>query len=629
MAYEPTAKEKKAIELVNKRFELSEKYTRPYFDRFLDNYKHYFLHTIASNESKDTNPDYPFFFDVELPISYQVVETILPRMLGRPPEFTVKARNPQADSWLEPVYTPLIKFQWDHPELKQRPMFARLGDNLKEEFITGNTVGMIPWERRTRKVKRYRPISSMLGVTIDNLDDYLESNGLTVAGFLKLLADQGVQPEWQEAEIEETYIDDPVYDYVSIFNFFPDPKKKHFDQLTYAFRRYHSSFEDIEKEHKDMGNIYQNMAEVAQLAKRKDKVSSGADATNYQDEIAQLFDSEDYTHKDDTDHQLEILEMWENDRLVKVVNRKVVIRDTGNPYYCGKIPFVFGKDIPIPNQFYGWGEIDPIKKIEDMMSDTTNMRLDNVVRSLLRMWLVNPNQLVDGEEFIPEPDNVIQVTDLNAVKPLDVPDVTAGSYKEFELWQRVIQNVTGVSDYATGMSDPSMNQTMGGVELLQQAANVRFKYKLQLFEKLLLEPIGYFYIEHDRQFISEERTFAITDQTFKVGPNNLRAAQGSFDLVVQSGSTEAVNQNTEIVKWADIMNRIQSGRPPFDGLTVEAYDEAAKRYYAARGISDSETLRKKARPIQPGLLTGQAAPVSQEGTVNQVQETNEEISPTA
>lgn len=605
---EPTNQEKDLLGTIKKRFELSEKYTRPFFDRFLDNYKHYLLHTITTSDT-DENANYPFYFDVELPISYGIVETLLPRMVARSPEFNVKARNPD-DQWLEKFYTPLIKFQWNHPELKQRPMFKRLSDGLKECFITGNAVGMVPWERRTRRVKRWKPVSSMLGVTADNLDDILDRNGWTVAGFLKYLEANGIEPEWAEAEEDEVYIDDPVFDHVSIFRFFPDPKGKSIDRMAYAFRRYYTSYADLAKENKDMGGIYKNMEHVERLAKAKDKVENTAEGLNYENEIASIFDSEDYTHKDETDHQLEVLEMWEDNRLVKVVNRKAVIREGGNPYHCGKIPFVGMHDIPIPNQFYAWGEIDPVKKIEDMMSDISNMRLDNVVRALLRMWLLDPTKLVDGEEFIPEPDNVIQVTDLNAVKPLDTQDVTASSYKELQEWHSLVQYVSGVTDYSRGSGNEAVNDTATGIELLQQAANARFAFKIQMFEKLMLEPIGHFYIEHNRQFINEERAVEITDQEWiKVGPNHLRAAKGSLDLVVESGSTEAVNERVETLKWETLMDRI--GKPPFDSLAPDALDEIAKRYLLAKRITDPENIVKRVQvqPPVPGM-PGQPAPAA-------------------
>jgi len=89
---DPNQKDELAT-LVSKRLELSREYTQPYFDRFLDNNKHYFLRTI--DEMVESDPDaYPFYSRLSIPITYQTVETILPRMFSQLPTFNIKTDEP-------------------------------------------------------------------------------------------------------------------------------------------------------------------------------------------------------------------------------------------------------------------------------------------------------------------------------------------------------------------------------------------------------------------------------------------------------------------------------------------------------------------------------------------------------
>lgn len=583
-----------AARLVNKRFKLSQEYCQPYFDRFLDNYKHYFLHIIDEAVSADPS-NYPFYSQIMLPISYQIVETILPRMFSRMMNFSIQTEEPN-DENDENALRELIRYQMNHPYLIDYPVFLRFVESLKEGFITGNFVGRVPWVKKTGKVLERQPFSRQMGLkpSWDNSE--------------KLKA-YGVNPDWAEVEVEKTLIDAPVYQYDSVFHFFPDPKKTNIASLKYGIFHSMMTMDEI----MDMVNLspkdYKNIDQLKELKAMK---SYGTNDPNiYDEDLANIFNSSSYSTKDDSQGQFDVLEMREPDKLTVVINRKLTIREGDNPNRDGKLGIVHFKDIPVPGQFYAWGEVDPIKRIEDMMSDMSNMRVDNIFRSMLRMWKVNPNALVDGEEFIPEPDTVVQVTDMNAVAPIDVPDVTASSYKEYQSWQQIIQNVSGVSDYATGQADPSMNKTLGGVELLQQAANARFAFKLQLFEQLGLKAIGTMYVSRNLQFFDTPQSVATDEGKTVITPDQIRRLRGNIHFIVEAGSTEAVNRNTELTKWQDVMDRIGEMKPPFVNLTPRAMDKAGKAYLNALRVTNADEILEH-NPM-PGMATPEGGMVNGQG----------------
>lgn len=570
-----------AVTTAKKRMDLSREYTQPYFDRFLDNYKHYFIRTI--DEAIEEDPEaYPFYSNLMLPITYQIVETILPRAFSRLPTFNIKTEAMNDDK-AEFGLKELIRYQMNHPYLMDDPIYARLVNTLKEEFITGNAWGEVPWYQKEEEVLEWQPYSTELGLTEpswDNMDQILEF---------------GVKPQWILVKVKKKMIDAPVYQHKNIFHVFPDPKKKRVSDLSYIINEEFMT----KKEVLDMANAapryFQNMDEFKAL--QPGSVTGGSSKqTDYDQEIAEMFGGKDFTFRDDTEGQHKVWFMKEKGKLCIVVDETLTIREGDNPNGDGKLGMILMKDIPIPHELYAWGEPDPIKRIEDSMSDQSNMRQDNVFYDLMRMWKLDPNSLVDGEEFIPEPGTVVQMTDLSGLMPLETGTTKASAYREYDEWEQMIQNVTGVSDYATGQAGEGMNDTKGGIELLQQAANARFTQKLNLFENLGLKAIGTMYVNRNMRFFDTTQPLNTEKGKIVIEPDDVRMIRGNVHFIVDAGSTEAISKQTEIQKWT--MLNGQLGKPPFANLSENAQAEWAKRTFLALGETDTETLLERA-PMMP------------------------------
>ena len=100
-----------------------------FFDNFLENYEHYFIRTI--DKAVEENADaYPFYSQIMLPMTYQIVETILPRMFGKMFSFSLdtEAENDRHDEF---AFENLVRYQIDHPYLVDDPFQARLVGALK------------------------------------------------------------------------------------------------------------------------------------------------------------------------------------------------------------------------------------------------------------------------------------------------------------------------------------------------------------------------------------------------------------------------------------------------------------------------------------------------------------------
>ena len=330
--------------------------------------------------------------------------------------------------------------------------------------------------------------------------------------------------------------------------------------------------------------------------------SSGAMKADmqYDNEVAAIFGGADFTDRDSDEPLVKVWFMKEPYKFSIIVNEKLTIREGDNPNGDGKIGMFLCKDIPVPNQLYAWGEIDPIKRIEDAMSDQANMRNDRVFKDLLDMWKLDPNSLVDGEEFIPEPGAVIQMNDLSGLAAVEQPQANASAYREYQEWDKILQSVTGATDYATGNNDPSNTDTAEGISLMQQAANARFMLKLNLFEQMGLKAMGTMYVQRNRMFFDTKQTIHTEQGPLTVEPNEIRMIRGNVNFIVDTGSTEVTNLDKELRKWKVISDMIANGKPPFNNLSQESLDYVGKKMLLALGEKEPDKILQRApMPVTP------------------------------
>ena len=133
---------------------------------------------------------------------------------------------------------------------------------------------------------------------------------------------------------------------------------------------------------------------------------------------------------------MEILEYWEDERVITVADGRVVIRDDKNPYSCGK-PFIHIVDQVVPHEFYGIGEIEQIESLQYELNDWRNHRMDGKTLTLNPMWWVPPG--VDLDDFIAEPGALF--TGPQPPQPIDVRGDKRSDYREEEVIKGDITNL--------------------------------------------------------------------------------------------------------------------------------------------------------------------------------------------
>lgn len=136
----------------------------------------------------------------------------------------------------------------------------------------------------------------------------------------------------------------------------------------------------------------------------------------------------------------------------------------------------------IPDGTYGIGVAQMIEGQQDELNEITNQRLDNVCLLMNKMLVVIEKYVVDPKEWRSKPGAIMrlkgsEIEDIRKVfAELQISDVPISSYRETGEVERKIQETSAANRVTTGTAGmvKDTNQTLGGMELMKQAAFDRF-----------------------------------------------------------------------------------------------------------------------------------------------------------
>lgn len=433
--------------------------------------------------------------NIFVPYAFSTIETIVPRLVAGRPQIDVMPRE-EGDTDYARVQNYLVDYQWD-----QCDMDKLLPDIVRQMLIYGTSVVKVYWDKNVETVEEE--------IEIDT--DFPELGS-------------------QKVEVEKTTKNQPVVEMVDLYDFFWDPKGFDIDSCGWVAHRTYRSYDYLIKMQKQ--GLYKN---VNLLEKDKTRPFKGETDKITRTTALGTTDPQSVSGDSDKEANIELIEYWEDNRVVTIANRTVVIRDDKNPFAHGKKPFVRFVDQSVPKEFCGIGELEPIETLQKELNDMRNQRMDNASLILNRMWLVQNGANVDEDELVSDVGGVIHTDKIEGVQALYPPEIPNSSYREETLIKADIQQTTGITDYTKGVaSDALANETATGISMMQEAGNARIKLKMMNIEMGIRE-IGELFISLNKQFIDEETVIRIlgegSPQWLLVKPSEIK---DNFDLIVES-----------------------------------------------------------------------------------------------
>lgn len=359
---------------------------------------------------------------------FAYIKIFLQKTIGVSPDFKLEGKNS------EPLKE-VIEWLWEIG------MSDDLVDHFLQTFICGTSLGKDILKKESRK-KRQKEIK-----LIDKI-------------FKKLRIKTNI--------VDITFR--PDFEPVDIYNCFPHPRMKKLSDKLPLFQRYVLTLDEIKAQYPNVRESFWNQF----IDKDGKIIGNGGDTTDYawvRKEVLtearqNLRDTESSTPITGGDvgvptdqpqmkeKLFEVIERWVDDKLVVFMpmsGSPKEIKDIDNPYDHGEKPYKRIVFFPRPFQFYGYGIVKLVEKLQDLLNSVTNQRVDSVTLKMHSMIAAAPVALPGYKQsgITVRPLGILWTNDPNSVKELRFGDVNPSAYLEIDKIKEMMRIIVGIDDYST------------------------------------------------------------------------------------------------------------------------------------------------------------------------------------
>lgn len=560
----------KLAAFVSNRFLIAERARQPYETTWLRYYKAYRSYRKARKPGQWKN-------NIWIPITFTVIETILPRIAAALPSAKV---NPIGPEDVQPARTleELLKWSEDKSELYPEQVKA-----VKSALMYGTGILKVSAIEKMGANIVEEPLLEETTVEVATGEMDIDGNPMmmTQQTQVPVIDPETGQPKMQQIRQEYTEYLGPQAECVDIENFFPDPLGDDVQTCRWVIHRVYRDRAHMEEMFaKGVYRLPDYVDQATWWKKIEGSITYAAVQRLASVELGPgAVDSE--TPQD----LFPVLEMWRKTpqgvELVTIAGERgegVLLRAVRSPFLHGLLPFIRVVDHIVPHEFWGIGEVEPIESIQEALNQLWNARLDNVKISLNQMFAVVMDYLENPSDLVVRPGGVVRMKEglpLEQVfKQIDLGDVTASAYQEGEKLDQLAQFTSGVSPYQTGQDSPAYNRTATGVALISEQGNTRFSFKVSLAEHTAYKHLVRMYASLLQQYVPDDLVIRIKggeaeqqqQQAMMMAQQTMQqlVAQGMDPVMAQQAAMAQIPMIDPMAGWQKITPDAIMGRFDFD-----------------------------------------------------------------
>jgi hypothetical protein len=327
----------------------------------------------------------------------------------------------------------------------------------------------------------------------------------------------------------------PRIEFVSIWDFYPDPNATNMEECEYIFHR-----------HK------MNKSQVRGLARMpyfdKDAIRTALQmGPNYEPKDYEHELRDDQRGEDYGSGQFEVLEYWgvidaeyareigmelseDVDDLDEVqinawICNGLVLRSVVNPFTPHRLPYHAFPYERNPYSFFGIGVAENMDDSQKIMNGHARMAIDNLALSGSLVFDVDESALVGGQSMEIYPGKVFRRqagVPGQAINGLKFPNTSNENMMMFDRFRQLADEQTGIPSYSHGQTGvQSMTRTASGMSMLLGAASLNIKTVIKNLDDFLLRPLGEAYFQWNMQFLDEKLNIQGDLEVKATGTNSL------------------------------------------------------------------------------------------------------------
>jgi hypothetical protein len=156
----------------------------------------------------------------------------------------------------------------------------------------------------------------------------------------------------------------------------------------------------------------------------------------------------------------------------------------------GTRPYVMGVSVIEAHKIYPPGPVGLTRDLQAEINEVANQRIDNVKFAMNKRWLAKRSGQVDIRSITRNvPGSVTLVNSLDDVEVVETSDVTGSAYQEHDRLAVEFDELAGNFSPSSVQANRRLNETVGGMKLLDAAGNQVSAYQLLTFVKTWGEPV--------------------------------------------------------------------------------------------------------------------------------------------
>jgi len=327
----------------------------------------------------------------------------------------------------------------------------------------------------------------------------------------------------------------PRIEFVSIWDFFPDPNATTIEECEYTFHR-----------HKLNRSQLRNLAKLPHFSKDQIRecltMGSNYVEKDYESEL-----KDDHRNEDYGSGLFEVLEYWgvmdaqyareagmdipdEVDDLDEVqvnawISNGKLLRGVVNPFTPYRLPYNAFPYERNPYSFFGIGVAENMDDSQQIMNGHARMAIDNLALSGSIVFDVDESALVGGQSMEIYPGKVFRRQSGmqgQSIHGLKFPNTTQENLQMFDKFRQLADEQTGIPSYSHGQTGvQSMTRTASGMSMLLGAASLNIKTVVKNIDDFLLRPLGKSYYQWNMQFFEGDLAIEGDLEVNAMGTNSL------------------------------------------------------------------------------------------------------------
>ena len=328
----------------------------------------------------------------------------------------------------------------------------------------------------------------------------------------------------------------PRIEFVSCWDFYPDPQATNIDECEYVIHRHKMNRSQLRQlrnmPYFDIDAIRiclqdgPNYIEKGFEDQLKDHMSSADEAGASSFEVLEYWGIMDAEYAREVGIELdEDIDDLDEVQINAWVCGNMLLRAVINPFTPSRIPYHAFPYEKNPYNFFGIGVAENIDDSQQIMNGHARMAIDNLALAGSLVFDVDESALVGGQTMEVYPGKIFRRQagmPGQSIYGLKFPNTAPENMMMFDRFRQLADEQTGLPSYSHGQTGvQSMTRTASGMSMLLGAASLNIKTVVKNLDDFLLRPLGESYFQWNMQFFEGDLDVVGDLEVKATGTNSL------------------------------------------------------------------------------------------------------------